>query len=164
MNNFVIVIEADNKRAHAAYLKGLEDLEIIWPQLMTFALDYDKKQEEKYKEWQEEQEKIDAEHEVAMAEYREKVKAWKSSMFRQSIATFPSLPRRPYSPGNFYIPHAAQLNYESIKRELKRMADLAGAAIGPFRMTENQVAEMIAWEDGSKIESMKTTISRDVFK
>lgn len=30
-NQFIIVIEVDNVRAAAAYQKGLEDLNIVWP-------------------------------------------------------------------------------------------------------------------------------------
>ena len=40
------------------------------------------------------------------------------------------------------------------------MADVAGAAIGPYRMTEDQVREMVAREDGSRIEQIKAEIER----
>lgn len=161
-DRFIIVIEADNKRAHAAYVNGLTDLDLIWPQI-------ERHSEKAYKQECERAAKLNVGYEEERARFRadmdahqEALEKWEqsSSFFRGERPSMPSrynylvhFHRQPYIPSN-------PLNYyKSVRAELKRMADLAGAALGPFRMTEQKVAEMIEWEDGSRIERIKAEIT-----
>lgn len=159
---FVIVIEADNRRAHAAYLKGLADLDLIWPQLMAHAAEKDAwtnqridEEEAKHKrEW-------DVYH-AAQRECEEAYKAWKesSSLFRGPEPRWRYIPAPMNFCGIYGRRNSQREHYESIRAELKQKANLAGAALGPFRMTEYQVNEMIAWEDGSRIDLLKDQLLR----
>lgn len=165
-DRFVIVIEADNRRAHAAYLKGLADLDLIWPQLMHAAAERDAvtnaqvdSQEEMQKQ---EDERFWSEIE-AYTSAHELRKQWERSpsFFKGPKPSVPFIPPMPPT----RLPSVlrrdmARMRYESIRAELQCMANLAGAALGPYRMTERQVHEMIAWEDGSIIESLKRELDR----
>lgn len=160
MSQFVIVIEVDNKRAAAAYHRGVFDLELIWPQIEKYAAaaDHRRSAEEARKE---------AEYDVARAiylesmdAYRRSMDAWRSrpTLFRGRPPRF-SVPRPPIPPSMF-LSHSESGFYKSMRGELHRMANLAQAAQGPFLMTEHQVAAMIAWEDGSRIEQIKARIAQ----
>lgn len=154
---FVIVIEADNKRAHAAYTKGLADLDLIWAQLMAHAKVVDAASRAMKEA---EDRAYVSERELYLRQHDEFEKAHErwlnaSSLFRGPRPTRPFLPY-PMPSFSFHRIDEKRLQYESIRSELKRMADLAGAAIGPYRMTEHQVAEMIGWEDGSRIDRIKS--------
>jgi hypothetical protein len=162
-NKFIIVIEADNKRAHAAYTKGLEDLDLLWPQIV----EHSTRRDARNQAWYEKELAIYKEQQVKaeqmQAAYDEELKRWRNSM---RMSPRPVEPPELYMARSYYLrmeplkypPHIKY--YESIRAELKRMADLAGAALGPYRMTEHQVQEMIAWEDGSRIESIKLEMQR----
>lgn len=150
MAEFVIVIEADNKRAAAAYKKGLDDLELIWGQVEAACLPIDeKRRKQKEEEDAEHQEKVRL-YDEAMAKYD----AWKSdkSLFKGAA---PRLPWYPDRLSLFYFEPSAIDQYQSIRAELKRLYTIAEAALGPFRMTEYKVMEMAGWEDGSRIEQIK---------
>ena len=158
MSNFVIVVEVDNKRAHAAYLKGLADLDLIWPQIHENAR---KEDEESSKEELKLLDKYNREMALfkeKMTEYHQKLEDWESSvLFRGQKPSCPIMlpPCR-----SSYYRQSMESVYESMRSELKRMSDLAGSAIGPYRMTEHQVAEMIGWEDGVQIDRIKARIAR----
>lgn len=160
MKEFVIVIEADNKRAHAAYLKGLADLDLIWPQLMLHADRVDGQRNAAI-EAEDERKRHDLEAYLeALRDHGEAVKRWERSVFRGQR---PTPPLRPYGIGMSYASYLGmkdgqRRSYESIRAELKHMADVAGAATGPFRMTEHQVRRMVAWEDGSRVEELMRRI------
>ena len=159
MSNFVIVVEVDNKRAHAAYLKGLAGLDLIWPQIHESAR---KEDEESNKEELKQLDKYNREMEIFkenMAEYQKKLAEWESLvLFRGQRPSCPIM--LPPCRSSHYRQSMASV-YKSMRSELKRMADLAGAAIGPYRMTEHQVAEMVGWEDGTKIGRIKARVSRN---
>lgn len=156
---FVVVIEVDNKRALAAYKKGLADLDLLWPQLMEHAQKVDGKRKERYTADIEEYEKDEADRKARWERYDRDLKEWTGkAMFRGP---------RPESPGIYglswstrpYQPSYLRSTYEGIREDLKRMTDLAGAAVAPYRMTEYQVKEMVGWEDGSRIEQLKAQMA-----
>jgi hypothetical protein len=158
MSNFVIVVEVDNKRAHAAYLKGLADLDLIWPQIHDRAR---KEDEESSKEELKQLDKYNREMALfkeKMAEYHQKLEDWGSSVLFRGPK--PSCPIMLPPCRSSYYRQSMESVYESMRSELKRMADLAGAAIGPYRMTEHQVSEMVGWEDGTQIGRIKATIAK----
>lgn len=150
MSEFVIVIEADNKRAAAAYKKGLNDLELIWGQVEAACFPIDeKRRKQKEEENAEHQEKIRL-HDEAM----EKYEAWENdrSLFKGPRMYPPCYPDLDF---RFDFFPSGISKYESIRDELKRLHIIANAALGPFRMTEYKVIEMAGWEDGSRIEAIK---------
>jgi len=152
MTDFVIVVEVDNKRAAAAYQKGLDDLDRIWDQLMLYA------------------EQMDAplnavrdaelarleDDERAFKAYLEDLKRWRTSSIWSSEPEpqMPAMPRM-WSHFDFYSKDRYRNSYISVRAELQHLANVAGAAIGPYRMTEHQIREMVGWEDGSRIALMK---------
>lgn len=160
---FIIVIEADNRRAHAAYLKGLADLDLIWPQLMAYAASIDDPINELINKESDEWTQIQRNKMEEFNSYDEAMAIWRKSkkILRGPAPSVPSPASRHYSHG-YAFEHKDRMRsaYESMRAELKRMADLAGAALGPFRMSEDKVAEMISWEDGSKIEYIKQRIQK----
>lgn len=161
--NFVIVIEADNRRALAAYQKGLADLDLIWPQLMDYAARMDEKRNERIVERRREREKILREYWAQFDAHEQAVREWErsASFFRGERPRFAAM--RPYLPSApTESVNAHRRSYESIRAELQKMANVAGAAIGPYRMTEHQVQTMIAWEDGSRVESIKADMERNM--
>lgn len=157
MSEFVIVIEADNKRAAAAYQKGLEDLERIWPQIMAYAEAVDSQTMASYERKLEEYKLEVEEGRKRLERYEEELRAWENGgVFRGARPIYPGIgiydhPRKPW--------RLKKDLYESIRADLQHMANVAGAAIGPFRMTEHQVKMMVAWEDGSKIDKIKAGIA-----
>lgn len=124
MGDFAIVIEVDNKRAYAAYSKGLEDLQRIWPQVEMNAAKIDAKEEE---------------------QYMERISDWERNLCTR-FGCFP------------YKMPSVLSEHKSIFDQLKHMKGIAGAAECPYRMTEHQVEDMIAWEDGSKIDDILSKI------
>lgn len=149
MSDFIIVVEVCNKRALAAYTKGLESLNLIWPQLAVHAARMDLKADEQYRI-------LDAHVKKVQAEAR----------LRSRDLDY-DLPRhREPSPivredrvmkfrGSEYIQNAYIARYKSIYDDLKHMADVAGVALGPYRITGAQVSEMIGWESGTRIQELK---------
>jgi len=151
-NQFIIVIEVDNVRAAAAYQKGLEDLNIVWPQLMVYADKQDTAKQIEYNAKLLKHEQKQKVYQDSWDNYYTAVKEWEEkTIFRGS---------RPESPDYYfpimppYPPPSVTGYYRSIKIELQDKANLANAATSPYRMTENQVKEMIAWENGERIEEI----------
>lgn len=144
---FVIVIEADNKRAAAAYRKGLEDLDLVMPQLLAAAATRDEKRNEAHAKAMEEWHAQAPVLELDGCWLPSKRAAAEDSYRREVVLHNIRQPR------NFAGREQSAL--ESVRAELKRMCDIAEAAIGPYRMTEHQVAQMIGWEDGSRVERLK---------
>ena len=158
MDRYVVVVEVDNKRASAAYQKGLADLELIWPQLMEHAESVDAQRRAEYEKQQEQKcaklARDEREHEA----YRKARREWEEkTIFRGPAPTYPI---RNYDWGIDFPPSYLRDAYESIRAELQHMADLAGAAISAYRMTETQVREMVGWENGSRLEQLKNWRSR----
>ncbi len=158
-DKFIIVIEADNKRAHAAYLKGLKDLEVIWPQIVAFCEEEHAENLAQYAEQQKIRDKKYTQLKQISDEYERQLTHWQNS------STWCRGPR-PIGPypcsimddiwAYFYASPTNNISkYLSIRAELQDMANLAGCAISSFRMTEYKVKEMIKWEDGSRIEEIK---------
>lgn len=147
---FVIVVEVCNKRALTAYTKGLTELNLIWPQLSVHAAQMDLL--------------ADAQHEVWIA-WRNRQRD-RSRMAARDLEIDSDLPSREPFPiaredvvmkldGDSYVRNAYIARYKSIYEDLKRMADVAGVALGPFRMTQMHVNELIGWESGSRIQELK---------
>lgn len=151
---YVVVLEVDNKRASAAYQKGLSDLVLVWPQLMEHAEKVDSLRRAKYKVQQEERRLRREKREAAIAAYDRAVKEWEEKMvFRGPRPSYPWT-ASDYE-GIDWLPSYRRDSLESIRAELQHMANLAGAAVSPYRMTEHQVRGMVAWEDGSTVEQLK---------
>ena len=159
MEKFIIVIEVDNVRAREAYAKGLHDLDMVMPQLMLKARERD---DSTHQRIQEIQDKID-EKERVNSEYISAMNEWRASN-RFTRGEEPKDPEANDYGSHLYMmyqsismldPDGNKSSLNSIRAELKEKLDLASAAIGPFRMTEHQVKEMVAWEDGSRIEQLK---------
>ncbi|MFK3738967.1 hypothetical protein [Massilia sp. TN1-12] len=161
-DRYVIVIEVDNKRALAAYDKGLEDLNAIWPELMEFAQAKDRKRTEERKakeaarelEMQRYQNAID-EYCLAKAEFQQ----WESTSplwrgARPKVPRYPDYPRLHAYEGMFAC-YSDEGSYDQMRRSLQRKRDLAAAALAPFKMTENDVASMIDWETGHTVSLIK---------
>jgi len=150
---YVVVVEVDNKRALAAYTKGLADLALIWPQLVEHAESVDFKRRAEYEKRQEFKRLKQARRDQDIAAYEKAMKEWEEkAIFRGPMPVYPS---SGYGYDIDFPPSYLRSHYESIRSELQNMANLAGAAISAYRMTEGRVHEMVAWEDGSKIEKLK---------
>lgn len=162
---YVIVIEADNKRALAAYLKGLADLDLIWPDLMAAAKAKDDAEEELDRQATAQREKNAKERKEELERYEREYKEWSEWKAR---SFFHNRPPKPVYPLEFT--HGIDLNERSypsfnifgevhriqrIRDELRRMADVASVALGPYRMTEHQVSDMIEWESGASVFRLK---------
>jgi hypothetical protein len=157
MSEYIVVIEVDNKRAAAAYQKGLADLELIWPQLMERAASIDAKRRADYEKRKEKAEKDDREARDARQRYETAMEVWraKSLMFRGPAPEYPGCGM--LLPSSLYVnpPSSLRSLYESVRHELQQKFNLAEAAISSFRMPEYEVQRMIAWEDGSRVEGLK---------
>lgn len=155
--NFIIVIDADNSRASAAYQKGLADIERIWPQIESYSKAKDAERNAEYEKKLSVYEAQEKKNHDAYIQYSQDMEAWLSS----SSWCRGSPPSRPFNDFCLppYMPCSIFGKYCSVKADLKHMADVASAAIGPFRMTEHQVDEMVSWEDGSAIDRIKARIS-----
>jgi hypothetical protein len=162
---FIIVVEVDHQRAQAAYRKGMADLDLIWPQLMAHAEAVDGPRNERIRKDRETYLQSHERYMARLAEHSERVEEWeRGGMFRgprpeMDMQLLLDRPRLAY--GGFEYPDMQRKAYESIRNELKLMADIAGAAISPYRMKESQVRGMIAWEDGSRIERIKNEIGNE---
>jgi hypothetical protein len=158
---FIIVVEVDHLRAQSAYRKGMDELNLIWPQLMVYAESVDGPRNERVRKGREDYEEQMNRYFQRMDEHNKRVNEWeRGGMFRgprpsMDIDMMFDRPRLPYS---FDRIDMKRSSYESVRKELKRKADIANAAVSPYRMTESQVHEMVAWEDGSRIERLKNEI------
>ncbi len=161
MSEFIIVVDVDNKRASAAYIKGLSDLELIWPQILCYSCKKDKILSESRSQIQDEYDAEMAEYKSKTDDYSRRFAAYNNGGFFRGARPPIEYIHRPRPPAELFTNRSYCSRYESIRAELKRMADLSGAALGPYRMTEMQVGEMIAWEDGSRIDMIKQEIYRD---
>lgn len=163
---YIIVIDVDNKRALAAYQKGWNDIQRLWPQVEAYCAERDAKAlakwEEREAEKVERQKKFDAACE-AYGESKKKVEEWHaSSPFTRLTTTCPveaPMPGYDYIRGSVtninYKPGRYIDKFESIRNDLKHMLDIAGAATGPYRMTEHQVADMVKWEDDTHTDNIR---------
>jgi hypothetical protein len=162
MTNYVIVI-VDNKRALAAYQKGMDDLDLIWPQIEAYCKEVDEPVQKQFEAEMKALHEINVAHTKEVEEYRRLMKIYE----QQSSRTFLPFDRKPIKPTYPHypvlrtpdLPFLWMKRFKSIRAELKHMHGLAGAAITPYRMTETRVNEMIRWEDGSEIDEIKRTIS-----
>ncbi|MFA7291888.1 MAG: hypothetical protein WC023_06525 [Rhodocyclaceae bacterium] len=165
-DRFIIVIETDHKRALAAYTKGLADLDLFMPQLLEACKAKDEAAIKRYEEQcaarDAASKKEDEEHEEFIRQH-EALRAWLADSWPRGPR--PPEPKWPtYRSGLVQRPSAPTLRrdvFQSIRAELVRMRDIAGAAIGPFRMTEGQVTRMVAWENGSRIERLRESAGAD---
>lgn len=171
---FIIVVDVDNQRAYKAYSKGMNDLIDIWPQLIAAGEKADQAQAEYMQSLRlqqaarhEERKKRDRKYHEELDEYHRQHIQWinANTLFRGPKPTHPigpdfmtdaledrladlssNIKRPPYKPGVAV--------YQSIRDELQKMLNLAGAAIGPYRMMEGQVHVMIEWESGHRIQQL----------
>lgn len=142
MTEFVIVVEVDNKRALAAYRKGLADLDLIWPQVLAGVERMDRSANQKleaYEAWSERNRRNQGAYEPPPAHVEAVMRKLRDGSF---------------------IRNANRDLYISIRDELRNLAGVADVALGPYRMTDRQVREMLGWEDGSRIERIKADIGR----
>jgi hypothetical protein len=155
---YVVVVEVDNKRALAAYQKGLADLDLIWPQLMEHAQKIDAERRKTY-EAEQTKKRLEREREEAAREnYKKQMREWEEKkIFRGEPPRYPWPSYEGLS--DYFPPSYLRDSYVSARMELQNMANLAGAAIAPFRMTEGQVHRMVEWENGNAIERMKEGMS-----
>lgn len=168
---YIIVVEVDNKRAYNAYKKGMEDLELIWGQIVYHCQKVDEKKqtdyEEKRKIYEESVKKIDNEHKIKYDKYCQDIVKYENNKNR----VFGKLPQPEYVSSfsdswNLDIPEnpllfGSTLDYfTSIKKELKNKLDLSSVAISPFKMTEHEVHQMIEWEEGNKIQGIKVLLDK----
>lgn len=147
-DRFIIVVEVDNKRALAAFRKGLEELNVIWPLVMERARKIDADRSENYRR---RLERFEVHKTKLDAIYEENMKAWNSRTLFSRGLTMPPPP-----PPICRLSDPEPLNenahyWDSVRKNLEHMVNVAGAATAPYRMTEWQVEKMIAWEDGSEI-------------
>lgn len=166
MAEYIIVVDVDNVRAAKAYRKGYEDLLRLWPQIEAMNA---VKAAESRKEWEADEAlrlKRREEYNAALAEYHLASKAYEAWTPKLFGSERPPYPCRPYNLDLFYVPSYTNSNhdrflrlYESIRRDLKHMMDVAEAATGPFRMTEHQITEMVRWEDGTRIDWVKKDVT-----
>lgn len=158
---FVIVVEVDHLRAQAAYRKGMDELNLIWPQLMAYAEAVDGPRNERIRKSRDDYEHAMNAYFERMAEHARRVSEWEhGGMFRGSRPSM-DIDLMLDRPSPSYASDSTDAHrrfYESIRNELKRKYDLANAAISSYRMTESQVQEMVAWEDGSKVERLKSEV------
>lgn len=152
MTEFVIVVEVDNKRARAAYAKGMADLDLIWPQLMASAERIDDVRRTAAEERK-------AKRKAEAEKYKREVAEWENacSWLRGEKPSMPlSLYYGQYPADYFDWHHTTQRQvYESIRDELRQKFNLADCATQAFRMTEDQVTEMVKWENGTRIDALK---------
>lgn len=149
-DRFIIVVEVDNKRALAAFSKGLEELNVIWPLIMERARLLEEQDEAELEAllapWREEEK-------AALARYEKELAAWRAKKrYMFSLAGEPPFPPVPTYPTLLpIVPIRWGNRCEKLRKKLQHMVNIAGAATAPYRMTEGQVSEMIAWENGTRI-------------
>lgn len=139
---FVIVLEVDNVRAARAYSGALAAFDAKMPDMRASAEQRDRN----CRAVKEAQRALhDSVAPKPVRNWRGRVTNHTEIMLHESRApmVYPS------------SPHTESLL--SIRHDLAYMSKLASAAVGPFRMTERQVADMIAWEDGSQLEHLERT-------
>jgi hypothetical protein len=165
---YIIVVDVDNVRAAKAFRKGYEDILRLWPQIEAKNAVKAKASRAMVAEHQKAIDRAQAEHDAAHEEYRLALKAheeWTGSFL--SKGSRPELPAYPSQSWwlNHLRMHRPSNNhdwflekYESIKADVKHMMNVAEAATGPYRMTEHQIARMVAWEDDSKIDAIRKDV------
>ena len=161
---YPIIIEVDNKRALAAYTRGLEHLDAAWPRLMEVAQAEDARHAEQMaainaaqKQAYEEQKQA---YERAFGEYLEQqvhyLKWENTPAYRRGAR--PPTPCRPYPPMPPWP--AISKRYSSVglregaRERLIRKRNMAAAANAPFRMSEHDADAMVRWESGEMVERM----------
>lgn len=154
---FVIVVEVDHLRARAAYRKGMDDLQEIWPAVMEFAESLDAAQLKRIQALEAKLKQEQEAYKTALRQYNKDFAKWELSVFKGAP------PLKPYDPTVYYdsswdLGVSYKRSYESTMTSLKSKLDLAEAAQGPFKMTEHDVAAMIAWENGTRVADIKKTV------
>lgn len=186
---YTIVIDVDNFRAERAYKKGLEELEEIWPQIEVHCANVEALkaaaeearealEQKMYEEALEEYNRLKALYEEDENNERAYKEWFKTSMWDRGpkplkplrrVSEYELIYKKPTEPGCRNVaweycgltpPRSSLKRYESIRNNLKRMHTIANAAIGCYRMTEQDVIEMVGWEDGSRIAKIKEDISK----
>jgi len=160
-----IIIEVDNKRALAAYTRGLEHLDAAWPRLMEVAQAEDAEHvaaQERIKDAaQKAAEEREREYQKKLGEYlEEKVEYLKwergSKWFRGPPPVVPEMPFR-CSP-SFLPPIRTRWSSVSLRKltraGLVSKRNMAAVAIGPFSMSEQDANAMVRWESGEIVEQM----------
>lgn len=161
---YPIIIEVDNKRALAAYTRGLEHLDAAWPRLMEVSQAEDARHAEQMaaidaaqKKAYEEQKQA---YERAIGEYLEQqvhyIKWENTPAYRRGAC--PPKPCRPFPPMPPW-PSISKRPSSVALRELGRSGlvskrNMAAAANGPFNMSEQDANAMIRWESGEIVEQM----------
>lgn len=154
---FVIVVEVDHLRARAAYRKGMDDLQEIWPAVMQYAEKLDAESAERAIKRREERAKEQAAYHEGLLAYQKDMVKWQAAIFKGPM---PSYPLEPLSYYSWDYPGSSQvLSYQTTMSTLKAKLELAEAAQGPFKMTEHDVASMIAWENGTRVADIKKAIT-----
>lgn len=171
----VITVVVDNKRAQAAYTQALALLDEAWPRLIENGKKEELRRiEEKEKNDQqrkEEEEKYDArfkklkdDYEKKLVKYEEDLKHYQSLIGHWTGAKRPSSPMPEhlylFTPmfdgvGYFRAPKRRVLSdYELIRKLLTDRFNMSSVAIEPFAMSEKEVREMFAWENGVKVREL----------
>lgn len=170
---YVIVLEVDNHRAQAAYAKGLHDLDAAWPQIMQYAKEKDRIADEALAVMAasyEANKKRDAEQFERDREVRRRYQEWwnSTSFFKGPMPPEPSSMSMTARQSHHMVyletlmrhhTDSRVRHYERIRKHLQDRVALAGAAVSPFKMTEQDVLAMIAWEDGTRIEEIKKEVA-----
>ena len=158
---FIVVIEVDNVRAAQAYAKGVANLEAAMPEILFHAERYDTIRHNEAVEASAKKQKAMDEYFRLMEEHDEAEEAhakWRkaSAWSRGEEPVRTTRPSHPYVLYNLYDRHdrlytSAANNYKSQLDRLKDRANLAVLAVSSFRMTEHDVKQMLAFEDGSAV-------------
>lgn len=180
---YIIVVEVDNKRALAAYQGGIDALEILWPQIKLITEQEDAKYRKLAEDDIAEKKAKILEEDKQVYAYKAYIKAkdeWEAKPFYLK-GPVPEVVKRPsvwgeeipglerYS-GYLYGWSPNRADYvtsyytslvgamparDSFMAALKRDRDIASAANAPYRMTESDALNMIAWENGEALERAK---------
>lgn len=169
---FVVIVEIDNKRALAAFQKGLDDLDALWPAIEASCKSHDdaveeverKKQEffdenlPRFRELQKQYIKANEDHLARWKKWDE------GGVF---CGAEPKAPRKPkelielqavlFPPYPVTYPKMIE-DFRQRREDLKVLRNLASAATAPYKVKEEVALAMIGWESGEKIDAIKQTI------
>ena len=162
--HYPIIIEVDNKRALAAYTRGLEHLDAAWPRLIEMAKAEDAKHAAqvaaidaaKKKAYEEQKEEYERSFGLYM-EQQERFLKWEyTPAYRRGAR--PPTPCRPYPPMPLWPtistrPSIVDLR-EAARERLISKRNMAAAANAPFQMSEFDANAMVRWESGEIVEQM----------